>query len=51
MTCSFTFVKDVVVDSEGKEGEEGALCNVAPAVLAIMGLEKPKGVLVSSPSC
>jgi 2,3-bisphosphoglycerate-independent phosphoglycerate mutase len=47
MTGGFTFAEDVAVDGEG-ESEEGALCDVAPTVLAIMGLEKPKGASVFS---
>jgi 2,3-bisphosphoglycerate-independent phosphoglycerate mutase len=30
-------------DKDRKEGEEGALCDVAPTVLALLGLEQPEG--------
>lgn len=33
---------------EEDEEEGGALCDVAPTILAIMGLEQPKGVLFDS---
>lgn len=32
-----------VEDKEGKDDEGGALCDVAPTVLDLMGLEAPKG--------
>jgi 2,3-bisphosphoglycerate-independent phosphoglycerate mutase len=34
-------------DKDGKEGEEGALCDVAPTVLALLGLEQPEGAFRS----
>jgi 2,3-bisphosphoglycerate-independent phosphoglycerate mutase len=42
----WTFAEDKVgnADKVGEE-EEGALCDVAPTVLALMGLEKPEGKL------
>jgi 2,3-bisphosphoglycerate-independent phosphoglycerate mutase len=39
------------VETEKKEEDEeegGALCDVAPTILAILGLEQPKGVLFNS---
>jgi hypothetical protein len=30
-------------DKDRKEGEEGALCDVAPTVLTLLGLEQPEG--------
>ena len=33
---------------EEDEEEGGALCDVAPTILAILGLEQPKGVLFNS---
>ena len=33
---------------EEDEEEAGALCDVAPTILAILGLEQPKGVLFNS---
>jgi len=35
---AFTFTDD----EDRKEGEEGALCDVAPTVLSLLGLEQPK---------
>jgi 2,3-bisphosphoglycerate-independent phosphoglycerate mutase len=36
-------------DKDRKEGEEeGALCDVAPTILALLGLEQPKGAFRSS---
>ena len=32
-----------VDDKDRKGGEEGALCDVAPTVLALLGLEQPEG--------
>jgi len=34
------------VDKNDGEEEEGALCDVAPTVLAVLGLDKPKGLLL-----
>lgn len=34
-------------DKDSKEGEEGALCDVAPTVLALLGLEQPEGAFRS----
>ena len=40
------FVTD---DEEGKDGAEpGALCDVAPTVLAVMGLSQPEGKWMTS---
>ena len=30
-------------DKDRKDGEEGALCDVAPTILALLGLEQPEG--------
>lgn len=41
-------------EGEGKEGEgeeeeeEGALCDVAPTVLALLGLDQPEGAFLLS---
>jgi 2,3-bisphosphoglycerate-independent phosphoglycerate mutase len=38
-------------DKDRKEGEEeGALCDVAPTILAVLGLEQPEGARLSSPA-
>jgi 2,3-bisphosphoglycerate-independent phosphoglycerate mutase len=34
---------------DSKEGEEGALCDVAPTVLALLGLKRPEGAFLSFP--
>ena len=35
-------------EKKEEDEEEGALCDVAPTILAILGLEQPKGVLFNS---
>jgi 2,3-bisphosphoglycerate-independent phosphoglycerate mutase len=43
--------------ADGEETEEGALCDVAPSILDIMGLDKPEGEcgllvhIFSTPEC
>lgn len=56
----FKFTEDKTGGKAGKEGEkakakveeedeeEGALCDVAPTVLALLGLDQPEGELLLS---
>jgi 2,3-bisphosphoglycerate-independent phosphoglycerate mutase len=40
---SFQLLQDEKGAADGEETEEGALCDVAPSILDIMGLDKPEG--------
>lgn len=40
-----------VEDEEGKEDEGGALCDVAPTILDLLALEKPKGDNINHYAC
>ena len=39
--------KEFKFAEDKEEEEEGALCDVAPTVLALLGLEQPEGALIS----
>lgn len=48
----FKFAEDKIKGEgetkEGEEEEEGALCDVAPTVLALLGLDQPEGAFLLS---